>query len=98
MKATVTVASKEPQAVFAPRPASCLEGPQKLQSTNKMGKEREIEGDRERLGKAGTKFTGRENGVTSMNDRYNNNKKIIIAAGPSLSTVHMANAFSGFPY
>ena len=67
MKATVTVASKEPQAVFAPRPASCLEGPQKLQSTNKMGKEREIEGDRERLGKAGTKFTGRENGVYLCN-------------------------------
>ena len=52
------------------------------------------------MGKAGTKFTGRENGITSMNDRYNNNNnnKIIIAAGPSLSTVHMANAFHGFPY
>ena len=50
------------------------------------------------MGKAGTKFTGRENRITSMNDRYNDNNKIIIAAGPSLSTVHMANAFHGFPY
>ena len=43
LKATVTDGSKEPQAVFAPRPASCLEEPQKLQSTDKMGKERERE-------------------------------------------------------
>lgn len=33
-----------------------------------------------------------------MNDRYNNNNKIIIAAGPSLSTVCMAKAFHGLPY
>ena len=43
LNATVTEASKEPQAIFAPRPASCLQGPQKLPSTNKMGKERERE-------------------------------------------------------
>ena len=49
LNATVTEASKEPQAIFAPRPASCLEGPQKLPSTNKMGKERE----RGRRGKDG---------------------------------------------
>ena len=48
------------------------------------------------MGKAGPKFTGRANGITSMNDRYNNNNKIIIAAGPSLSTVHMAKAFHGY--
>ena len=48
LKATVTDGSKEPQAVFAPRPASCLEEPQKLQSTKKMGKERERERGRRR--------------------------------------------------
>ena len=51
LNATVTKACKEPQAIFAPRPASCLEGPQKLPSTNKMGKERERE--RGRRGKDG---------------------------------------------
>ena len=47
------------------------------------------------MGKAGTKFTGRANGITSVSNRYDDDDDETIAAGHSLGAVHVASASHG---